>query len=523
MVSEISSSIETAEVIILPTEVQVPKEEEGPVVVPTLEPSLLEKILEKGGSRQDFQRALELKFGQAFPLSQLSEQITPRAALITLGKMGHQLTLDALETYFAEIKAGIIERDQLPYLRLWWASRAQDLPPFWFNYLVEQFREEKIHAQIEELGMGESVPFAYYDWLVKRCVQLGDRNNPTFSFASRELLARIIAYTDSKEMCEGMLLPIYNEQQGKLFYYQLSGQVHDAGLHAYLFTPLNKDLALPAQLIFCGTNSLPGAQRDADPNGVGKWTFQLNREKIYNLVQNFRNIEVIGHSLGAADAQRAVALIVDPKREHNVNSISLYAFCSPKLDRETVQEWKTNLQALETANKHPMIRLYYAQHIKDFVTWTGDSNLWGADSDHIYSAYLVIHSNTPLHHIAKHHSIPFFKNGCFDFETDERTFELYESLPKAELEHYLQELETRKAEYRWLGLIKGLFVSRETTEEIEKRIEIIKEHQAKVQVLEKGEVEQSWVVWIATRTVNYTLQPLVYYSLAGIGRLLTRD
>ncbi len=171
---------------------------------------------------------------------------------------------------------------------------------------------------------------------------------------------------------------------------------------------------------------------------------------------------------------RAVALLVDPKNNFSFKEIALFAFCSPKLEIEIVNQWKKDLKTLAEEKKHPVIRLNFAHHESDAVTWTGDAYLLGAELDFVYSNYLTVRSESGAIQTPKHHTTSFFKEGNFNFEIDGRTCELMQSFPEEELVAHLRKLEEIKNSWQWWRGLRSYVVKLESEEEIESKIEEIK-------------------------------------------------
>ena len=84
---------------------------------------------------------------------------------------------------------------------------------------------------------------------------------------------------------------------------------------------------------------------------------------------------------------------------------------------------------LSEQNKHPVIRLNFAYHESDAITWAGDSYLTGAELDLIYTNYLIVKSNSGAFQTPMHHRTSFFLDGNFNRNVDGRTFELWKSFP----------------------------------------------------------------------------------------------
>ena len=503
----------------------------------------LQLILNEGGTKQELTYALQMLFGKKLVTKVMEsglcyrwpERVEKKHCIAALGAIGHSVTLEDLDQCFAELKAGqitanILNHSQIPYLRLWWSSTVAELPSFWVNHLLELFRNPiQIIDPTHPLSLGEeieaaslkshrSLSFTYYDYAIKQLFEQGDRSRPEFSLAPRELVAKFVAYANSSNTFEGMLVPIFNEESKSLVYYQVSGQEHHSGLHAYLLTPLDKSQDVPAYLTFRGTDGFESAQRDLDPSGVGKRVFDESSPHIRAMVERYTKsvqspkIEVIGHSLGGADAQRGVALLIDPEYEISLKEIKLFAYCSPKLDKATIAQWNENLKTLNTSNTPPSLSFNFAYHEQDLVTWTGDANLCGFASCYIPSTYLIVKSDSGIAQIAMHHTQPFFIDGNFDFETDNRSFQLLQSIPKDDLQTCLDKLEELKNTSSWYLTIKSFFTKQESIEELEERIARIRSEQAQIKEVQANSVEESWLVWTASRALNYTVQPLVYYA-----------
>ncbi|QVL56709.1 MAG: hypothetical protein KFB93_04820 [Simkaniaceae bacterium] len=496
----------------------------------------LKKFLENGGAQHAYHELLKTLYGEklvqrAFPKG-WKETLSQDNCLEILERIGHSLTLEDLEGFYAELKSGTIKSEVLkhamvPYLRMWWSGSVRELPPYWMAHFIDLFRnplkELKLGIEAEKINHIDkgATLYTHYSHQVSRLQEKGERSRPEFYYASRELLAKSVAYADPQSVKDGAIIPVFNVELGRQVFYTLKGQVHNSGLHAYLFVPLEKGEEFPAQLLFRGTNGYASVGRDLDSCGVGKRVFAANVHKIEALVKEAKTskIEVIGHSLGAADAQRGVALLVDPQKTFNFKEISLYAFCAPRLEIERVNKWKAELKALAEENKHPVIRLNFAHHESDVVTWTGDSYLSGAELDFIYSNYLTVRSNSGALQTPDHHTTSFYLDGNFNFEIDGRTFEFRKSFPNAELSSELQKLEEIENSWQWWRGVKSYFIKVESKEEIERRIEEMQRHQADISAMEKGGSQHSWMVYSGWSAIRYTVQPVVYYTFEGIRAL----
>ncbi|MCB1075894.1 MAG: hypothetical protein KDK59_10270 [Simkania sp.] len=518
--------------------------------IPSLDHQL-KLFLTKGGPKKRFTHLLSLYFGEALvdrvmkldQHSTLPNRLEKAQCLQLLGGIGHVLTFDDLENYFAELKSGslkteILKYAQIPSLRMWWSQTAAQLPNFWINHLVELFRnplqfidpnhEFPLGFELEEAGIHKrrSLSYTYYDYAIKKLMKEGDRSRPEFYLSHRELLAKFISYGDTFSTQKGMIIPVFNENTGQVDYYQLEAQVHLSGLHGYFLTPRNKDAGLPALFTFRGTDGGASKHRDLDPKGVGKQVFETCAPQIVQILENYAKntvnprLELIGHSLGAADCQRTLVELVKDERASLFQEIKLFAFCSPKLDTPTIELWQKRLNQIADQEKKPILRFSFSYHQNDIITWTGNANLKGTNSYFIQRSYLIVKSDSGISDTMLHHTAPFFRFGNFDFETDKRSFQFVQSYSQEDLDrlvHKLTELENTSS---WYISLKSYFVEVETIEQIRQRIELIKQEQARFEEFKEKDSEQSWFVWSALGALNYTLQPIAYYTygwLIGAG------
>lgn len=260
-------------------------------------------------------------------------------------------------------------------------------------------------------------------------------------FAIAEQLARIVAYAEPNTICKNMIIPIpvFVEQQ-EIIYYQLNNHINEKGLHCYLFTPLKGDF--PAQLVFRGTDDMESLIRDLlDLKGIGKTVFDEYKDKMAKMIENYCRItknpalEITGHSLGGLDAQRATALCLELFNQENNNGpisrlsrIDCFAFCSPKLDQDTIKSWEEQIDILK---KHPsplQIGLNFGYHKNDLLTQAGFKNLYTKDNlKFLHENHLQITSNSGILATSTHHKKPFFKGGKFYPGTDNRKYIHYDS------------------------------------------------------------------------------------------------
>jgi hypothetical protein len=236
-------------------------------------------------------------------------------------------------------------------------------------------------------------------------------------------------------------------------------------------------------------------------------------------------IEISGHSLGAADAQRALALLVDHGLENPKSSIAalreikIFAFCSPKLDSATVMKWDVNLQRLANLERAPRLELNFALHRSDFLTWTGEDNLHGAHASFINTSYLLAKSPSGVMSQVIHHTKAFFIDGNLDTQTDHRTFVLFQDLQYRKSIERMCELEERRyvpieissedETYSWDKVLDEKELSDVLTEEEQRErdelnelLKVLELSRAEIRPHQKGWSQHSWAVWVASWAVQ---------------------
>lgn len=271
-------------------------------------------------------------------------------------------------------------------------------------------------------------------------------------FSITEQLARVVAYAEPNTICKGMpiSIPFFSEKQGTISYefndYQLNNHINEKGLHCYLFTPLKGDF--PAQLVFRGTDDTESLIRDVlDPKGIGKTVFDECKNKIAEIIENYctetKNpaLEIIGHSLGGLDAQRATALCLELFNQDDNGSISrlsrinCFAFCSPKLDQTTIKLWEEQVDILKNRPSSLQIGLNFGYHKNDIITQMGFKNLYTKEGlNFLHENHLQVISNSGIFATLTHHREPFFEKGKFYTSTDNREYIHYNSLDFVQLQ-----------------------------------------------------------------------------------------
>lgn len=263
MVDAISSSLPESEAMILEAPIKLPaeekiKKEESPEKSCSID--RLKKILNNGGDKEAYRQLLITFYGEkltkrAFP-KEWKKTLSIDNCIEILERIGHSITLGDLEEFYAELKSGTIKSEILkhalvPYLRMWWAGSVRDLPPYWMNHFValfqEPLKEMELDINLKETSYVDRGVTLYTEYAhqLRNLQQKGDRSRPEFSYAPRELLAKSVAYANPQSVFDGAIISIFNQELGRKVFYCLEGQIHDNGLHAYLFVPIEKGEAFP--------------------------------------------------------------------------------------------------------------------------------------------------------------------------------------------------------------------------------------------------------------------------------------
>ncbi len=242
--------------------------------------------------------------------------------------------------------------------------------------LIEESQKAGLHL--------ESIAgFAFYYNEVKKIANSSRQNSSYEDYVGPEALARNIAYLDPNEDLTGRVVPVYLPGQNEIVFCEIAKQIKHNGLNADFLRPMpGQPPETPSILLFRGTNDYQSALRDLDPRGIGHSTFDEVSDQIIAEIKREisedpdagKTLWVAGHSLGAADAQRAMVSIVDAYKHGalpGLKGVDLYAYASPKLDRKTCDEWQRVLAESSAAGDALGIRLFFAQHESDYVARAG--------------------------------------------------------------------------------------------------------------------------------------------------------
>lgn len=431
------------------------------------EKSTLSLLLKKQEvTKEEFFNAASELFGkelieriQSWQKVSLSENLTQNDVLHALALLGHGVTTEDLTQLLIKANKGRVPLKLSKCTEDLSQLSTQDI-----KKLIDFFRNPLTHLSPDTKRVlwkaletsqypidSKRVAYTKYEYhihkLAEEAQKLSEEEKELLPLAASEQIAKFVGYAKPDTICKDMIIPIFTKEQG-LIYYRLHDHINEEGLHCYLFTSLNKNLVVPAQLVFRGTDGIASIKRDLlDPNGIGKTVFDKNREKIAKMLDAYCTstekpaLEIFGHSLGAIDAQRATVLCVELFNEKNSNisklsSISCSAFCSPKLDAPTTELWETEINKLESSPLN--LRLNFAYHENDIVTWAGHGNLFipeqlSADTN-LQATYLHVSSDSGPLATATHHRIPFFIGSTFNKNIDNRCYDFYTNRKRSELE-----------------------------------------------------------------------------------------
>lgn len=433
----------------------------------TSEKSTLSLLLKKQEvTKEEFFNAASELFGkdlieriQSWQKVSLPETLTQNDVLHVLVLLGHGVTTRDLTQLLIRVNKGEVplklsrcteDLSQLP------TEDIKKLMAFFRNPLTHLLPDTgKVLWEALEISKypidSKRLAYTKYEYhihkLVEEAQKLSEEEKKLLPLAASEQIAKFVGYAKPDTICKNMIIPIFTKEQG-FIYYRLHDHINEEGLHCYLFTSLNKDLVVPAQLVFRGTDGIASIKRDLlDPNGIGKTVFDKNKEKIAKMLDVYcastekPALEIFGHSLGAIDAQRATVLCVELFNEKNSNisklsSISCSAFCSPKLDAPTTELWESEINKLESSILN--LRLNFAYHENDIVTWAGHGNLFIpeklAANTNLQATYLHVSSDSGPLATPTHHRIPFFTGSTFNKNVDNRRYDFYTNIKRSELE-----------------------------------------------------------------------------------------
>ncbi len=340
----------------------------------------------------------------------MAGRLSRNIALELLARAAHQTTLTHVQDY-ASKKNKLLETafqelmDPLAVIC--------DLPNL---HLIDELRATGRKLDSQTMG------FAIHYYEMNCCSKNLSVEGLCQPFVVPESLARAIAYAKTDCDLIDKQIPIYIQGQPNLTNYKISGSINKNGLNVYLLCPIFSNPNHPNILAFRGTKDLRSGWRDMDLKGVGYTEFHDQKQDLLQLVgHSFKtnptdSLWIVGHSLGAVDAQRMIIETVSHISEMpSLRHLQLYAYCSPKLDQPSCDNWKS---VFSQSSQSLKIDLFYASHIDDFISYYGNNLLTVPTKDiatkiQAQAHYLRMHDE--LGHESSYkeaHCHPFFMSGA---------------------------------------------------------------------------------------------------------------
>lgn len=216
-------------------------------------------------------------------------------------------------------------------------------------------------------------------------------------YSYTEFLTRHLCYAlfdgPKTQFPDGLLFPMI-DKDNKVVLMEASKVVAGKGLYAALVKPAfieDDQKEAPVELIFRGTYCRDSLLRDINPaervlslffEGPGRASFEAKQDEIVKkvlealkeLIKKHPELkvkfEVLGHSLGASDAQRALeylAHVLAKKGENTVSEMNLFAFNSPNVESDIAKRFIDSVEKL----KIPFNMHYFDVHhdlVQEFGT-----------------------------------------------------------------------------------------------------------------------------------------------------------
>lgn len=208
-----------------------------------------------------------------------------------------------------------------------------------------------------------------------------------------EYLARHVTYAlynkSRTQFAEGLIIPMY-DTDNELRLFTAHSIVSVKGLYGVMFKPLNPGSDQnDVHIAFRGTYCKSSILRDISPtetmqnhlfDGPGRFSFTKHQDVIYEkVIENLQGItnpivEFHGHSLGAADAMRAMEHFMynqaEGKQVVPVARYVLNAFNTPGIEPDLARRFMSSLRALEVETD---LRYFDVHH--DFIQELGSTRL----------------------------------------------------------------------------------------------------------------------------------------------------
>lgn len=213
-------------------------------------------------------------------------------------------------------------------------------------------------------------------------------------FLTRHLSYALYDHSDVK-FPDGILFSMFDEE-GKLCLKEAGKIVGEDGLYASWVRPGfidSKDKDIPLQVIYRGTNCKDSVLRDISPfetalhpffDGPGRVSFEKKRDEILAKMQEQAEfltsqtsakvtLEVMGHSLGASDAERTVEYLaykLRKEKNHPFEEVRMFAFNAPSIESDVARRFIKSLDKVKTP-----FNLHYLDAHHDLVQELGTKRL----------------------------------------------------------------------------------------------------------------------------------------------------
>ncbi len=150
---------------------------------------LVNKFLENEGAQQEYLEILKSLYGEKLVMRTFpkgwKETLSKENCFEIIERIGHGITIDDLEEFYAELKSGaikcaVLNHALVPYLRMYWANSVKELPPYWLGHFVDLFRDPMKELKlgdgplkIEHLDRGATL-YTHYSHQVQCLMEKGD-------------------------------------------------------------------------------------------------------------------------------------------------------------------------------------------------------------------------------------------------------------------------------------------------------------------------------------------------------------
>ena len=289
-----------------------------------------------------------------------------------------------------------------PAIKLLWKATPKDNRPR-FTQKIKTIKREKV-IPIAQSKQAE----AFVRYNKRRLSKLSMEDEQLF--ASAEFIYHILASRKDpfgNELSEGHHLKLLSDR-GTIMTYVCHPIVNEHGLTAFALTPASGIGEI--KIVFRGTKDKAGVGRDLSPLAAGHDTFSRKKHAILERINEIIGQEVErlnkagldskvavsvgGHSLGGADAQSAMTLLLEgmcvankgyapekfSKSQTNhlkhIENLRLQAFNAPGVSKEIISRATQAAKQLKELAPEKQIKAYYQRVRRDTVNVAGQGHLF---------------------------------------------------------------------------------------------------------------------------------------------------